>query len=739
MASKAANRRRGRANAQLKNPVNPWLLLAALLAILLIAFGLTAPLLPANPLNAYPALVFNETLGRVALPAMAILLVLSVAGVISVARNRQIVTSLQISLVICLVLAMAGLESSLALASGSSATGGGIIGSWLAQLAAGPLPPAAAAAAYALLALSLAAWSLASSEMARTQLGRLGAAGFTAGRVTERGLAVLGRWLGEKFESELDETVAEEPEAVTAKSIQPGEAYADPDGEIELLIKHPASPIESSSVVRLAELEEPAHAAGWRLPPTSLFDTPIQRERVSHEEITENAAIIERTLANFRVNVRVVEAIPGPVVTQYCISPAAGVRVTHITRHNDDLALALSARSVRTESPIPGRPYVGLEIPNRDPSVVTIRELLESNEFQTSSDPLTLVLGKDVADHSQVRSLARMPHLLIAGSTGAGKSVFINTLLLSLLCQYTPDELRIVLIDPKMVEMVPYNAVPHLLMPVVSTPSEAVPVLAWVQQEMTQRYRVLRDSGRRNVAAYNATADLAPDDRLPYLVVVVDEMADLMMTAPVEIEHSICRLAQMARAVGIHLVIATQRPSVDVITGLIKANFPSRVAFMVSSQVDSRTILDQAGAEKLMGRGDMLFTSAEHAKCVRVQGAFASDEEIAEVVKFWAGQGAGDHISEAEIADAAPAPSGQAEPETIFTEAVNIVTQFNYASPALLQRELKLNAAKAAELIQSLEEAGVVGPLEGEGVSRPFLGTGQSGQPTKSAVLTIEV
>ena len=692
-----------------------WFAIASAASTVLIIAALALPILPDHPLARFPADVFVLTLGRASVPAMLLLLLLSAAGTAAVILQRHLVGALQVSLALGLIVALATFEAVADLSSGGSGAGG-LVGNWFGGRLTALLPDVIAGPLTGLAALALAGGALLASTWARGQLGRLGALTIDAGRSAGQRSTSLADWLNARFGVKLDDGDFDPGEAEPIDAAPPA-APAETEDAPELVIKQPA--FEKQAVVA-ADTDSVDEQAGWVCPGPEQLEAPMRRERVSHGEITENASIIEKTLANFKVDVRVVEAIPGPVVTQYCIAPAAGVRVTHITRHADDLALALSARSVRIESPIPGRPFVGLEIPNRDPSVVTIRELLESPQFSDNPEPLKIALGKDVADHAQVRSLARMPHLLIAGSTGSGKSVFLNSLLVSLLSQYTPDDLRMVLIDPKMVELVPYNHVPHLLMPVVSTPAEAVPVLAWVQQEMTRRYRLLRDSGRRNIAAYNSDPDRPESERVPYLVVVVDEMADLMMTAPAEIEHSICRLAQLARAVGIHLVIATQRPSVDVITGLIKANVPSRVAFAVSSQVDSRTILDQSGAEKLMGRGDMLFNSVEHGKSVRVQGAFSSDDDITQIINFWANQGSSEHVSQEEISQA-PLVGTPVDDASLYHEAVNVVTQFNYASPALLQRELKLGAGKAADLIDKLAANGIIGPREGDSASRPVL------------------
>ena len=462
-----------------------------------------------------------------------------------------------------------------------------------------------------------------------------------------------------------------------------------------------------------AEGESETEDAGrWRLPPFDFLDQPNRSRGVTDEEIAENAAIIESTLASFNVEARVQEAIPGPVVTQYCVSPGSGVKVARITALANDLALALSAKSIRVEAPVPGRPFVGLEFPNRKPATVTLRELMESEEYQSMDSALRLLVGKTVADDAKIDTLSTMPHLLIAGSTGAGKSVFLNSVILSLLFQHHPDELRLILIDPKMVELVAFNDIPHLMMPVVVRPDEVVNVLAWASREMGLRYKTLSDTGYRNLQSYNQDAEAEGREKMPYIVVIVDELADLMMTASADVERHLCRLAQMARAVGIHLIIATQRPSVDVLTGLIKANFPTRVAFMVSSQVDSRTILDSAGAERLVGRGDMLYSSSESSRSVRLQGAYSSDSEIKKVVKFWAKQGDLARITPEEVAAAAEEPD-ESELE-LFEEAADIVRQHSFASAALLQRELQIGNKLARRLIEMLERQGLVGPpIEG--------------------------
>ena len=480
------------------------------------------------------------------------------------------------------------------------------------------------------------------------------------------------------------------------------------------LIKVKSPPVQPADEKQgTAEEESEAEDAGrWRLPPFDLLDQPNRSRGVTDDEIAENAAVIESTLASFNVEARVQEAIPGPVVTQYCVSPGSGVKVARITGLANDLALALSAKSIRVEAPVPGRPFVGLEFPNRKPSTVTLRELMESEEYQSMDAPLRLLVGKTVADDAKIDTLSTMPHLLIAGSTGAGKSVFLNSAILSLLFQHHPDELRLILIDPKMVELVAFNDIPHLMMPVVVRPDEVVDVLAWASREMGLRYKTLSEAGYRNLQSYNKDAETEGREKMPFIVIIVDELADLMMTASADVERHLCRLAQMARAVGIHLIIATQRPSVDVLTGLIKANFPTRIAFMVSSQVDSRTILDSAGAERLVGRGDMLYSSSESSRSVRLQGANSSDSEIKKVVKFWAKQGDLARLTPEEVAAAAEEPD-ESELE-LFEEAADIVRQHSFASAALLQRELQIGNKLARRLIEMLERQGLVGPpIEG--------------------------
>lgn len=477
-------------------------------------------------------------------------------------------------------------------------------------------------------------------------------------------------------------------------------------------------------------------AGEWRLPPLDLLEQAGEAE-ISQAEIRRRARIIESTLVSFNVQARVVEVNCGPTVTQFALQPGVGVKVSKITSLASDLALALAAPSIRIEAPVPGRPFVGIEIPNTAISLVSLREILESPTFQEHRGALKVALGRDVSGQPVVEDLTQMPHLLIAGTTGSGKSVCINAMVVSFLYQHSPDTLRFIMIDPKRVELSIFHDIPHLAFPVVTeingrragAPADevdALKALYWATQEMERRYRVFSREGFRNITGYNkaARAEVNPNlPPMPFIVIVVDELADLMMVAPEEVETMICRLAQLARATGIHLVLATQRPSVDVVTGLIKANFPSRVSFAVSTSVDSRVILDMAGAEQLLGRGDALYMAPEVAKPIRLQGSYVSDEEIERVVNFWKKQ---------KPKESSPPPvqlsmplSWREEPEEepedeLLPEAIALVRRHNRASAALLQRRLRVSYNRAARLIELLERKGIVGPEE-QGRSREVL------------------
>ncbi|MFY0542725.1 FtsK/SpoIIIE family DNA translocase [Brevibacillus sp. H7] len=424
---------------------------------------------------------------------------------------------------------------------------------------------------------------------------------------------------------------------------------------------------------------------------------------------TSNAAKLVQTLKSFGVSAIVSEVHRGPAVTRYEVQPATGVKVSRIVSLTDDLALALAAKDIRIEAPIPGKSAIGIEVPNSEVAVVSLREVLESPQYQDAPGKLTVALGRDISGEPIVADLTKMPHLLVAGATGSGKSVCINGLIMSILFKAKPDEVKLMMVDPKMVELNVYNGIPHLLAPVVTDPRRASVALKKVVAEMERRYTLFAKTGSRNIEMYNQQAQGSP---LPYIVVIVDELADLMMVAPGEVEDAICRLAQMARAAGIHLIIATQRPSVDVITGVIKANIPSRIAFGVSSMADSRTILDMGGAEKLLGRGDMLYLPMGASKPTRVQGAFVSDKEVEEVVRFVKEQQEVHYQEEMIPEEVGEEPQAVVDDE-LYDQAVQIVAEAQTASASLLQRRLRVGYTRAARLIDMMEAQGIVGPYEG--------------------------
>lgn len=497
----------------------------------------------------------------------------------------------------------------------------------------------------------------------------------------------------------------------------------------------------------------------WILPKASEILDVASTPAVSEEFIAQRARLIEETLASFNAPCQVVEISRGPVITLFGVEPLfietrsgrTRVRVSKIVSLADDLALALAAPRIRIQAPVPGQGYVGIEVPNEEMALVTLREVVESEVFQRGRTPLRLALGKDVAGHPVVTNLETLPHLLIAGTTGSGKSVCVNALLSCLLLHNTPDDLRLILIDPKRVELSGYNGIPHLLAPVVVEIERVVGALQWLTREMESRYYKFAEIGARNIADYNARMMAQGSKKLPFLLVVIDELADLMMIAPDETERTITRLAQLARATGIHLVIATQRPSVDVVTGLIKANFPARIAFAVASNTDSRVILDQPGAERLLGRGDMLFQAPDAAAPVRLQGVFVSDAEIQRLVEFWKRQveavspyAVPSSVS-TEQEDIAPSAGsiplkqlamfdeigGQSSRDPLYDEAVALVRQAGRCSVSMLQRKLRIGYTRAARLVDMMEEKGIVGPPDaGTGV-RAVLDYGPAAPPAE--------
>ena len=441
------------------------------------------------------------------------------------------------------------------------------------------------------------------------------------------------------------------------------------------------------------------------------------------QELMESADKLESTLESFGVDASVTRVTKGPSVTRFELQPSPGVKVSKIVNLSDDIALGLAATGVRIEAPIPGKAAVGIEVPNREQTPVFLREVLESDEFLNTNKKLAFSLGKDIGGKCVVGDLSKMPHTLIAGATGSGKSVCINTLIVSLLYKYSPDEVKLLMVDPKVVELSVYNGIPHLLVPVVTDPKKAAGALNWAVNEMTRRYKLFADSGARNIDSYNTLFEKGIiEEKLPYIVIIVDELADLMMVCPNDVEDYIGRLAQMARAAGMHLVIATQRPSVDVITGVIKANIPSRISFAVSSQIDSRTILDSGGAEKLLGKGDMLYYPVGSSKPLRVQGCFISEDEVERVVEFVKNEVEKVEYKEEIIehinneSDSSLNNIKDEDSDELIDDAINIVVEYGQASTSFLQRRLRIGFNRASRIMDELEERGVISKKDG---SRP--------------------
>lgn len=483
------------------------------------------------------------------------------------------------------------------------------------------------------------------------------------------------------------------------------------------------------------DIDTPLISGNYHYPPNSLLDKSIEQDSSEiAKELQTNGQMLVKTLEDFSVKTKIVDISRGPAVTRYELQPAAGVKISKITNLSDDIALNLAASGVRIEAPIPGKAAVGVEIPNKIINVVKMRELVSSQEFNFSKSKLTVILGKDITGAIRVTDLAKMPHLLIAGSTGSGKSVCINSFIISLLYKATPDEVKLLLVDPKVVELGIYNGIPHLLVPVVTDPRKAAGALNWAVMEMMKRYQTFAENNVRDLTSYNSmikeklkNKKISEEEKenlkpLPQIVIIIDELADLMMVAPNEVEDTICRLAQMARAAGMHLVIATQRPSVDVITGIIKANIPSRIALAVSSQIDSRTILDSSGAEKLLGRGDMLFAPIGAQKPIRVQGCFVTDKEIENVINFIKESSENNYdedimeeIEKNAVVDTKNTNSKQNfdDDDPMLKEAIQCVIEAGQASTSYLQRKLRLGYARAGRLMDQMEQRGIVGPPEG--------------------------
>jgi S-DNA-T family DNA segregation ATPase FtsK/SpoIIIE len=450
----------------------------------------------------------------------------------------------------------------------------------------------------------------------------------------------------------------------------------------------------------------------WEYPPLELLSESIGA-KAARGDIKQNAAIIENTLESFGIQAKVVEVNTGPAVTQYALEIALGTKLTKITSLANDIALALAAPTgtVRIEAPIPGKSLVGIEVPNITPEIVPLKSVLASQKMQKAKSKLALTLGLDVSGQAVTDDLGRLPHILMAGSTGSGKSVAINSFISTLLFRATPSEVKLILVDPKIVELSNWKGIPHLLTDVITDSEKVISALRWAISEMDKRYKLFAEVGARNIDMYN---EISGFQALPYIVIVIDELADIMLFAPVEVEDAITRLAQMSRAVGIHMILATQRPSVDVLTGLIKANIPCRMTFNVTSQVDSRVIIDQVGAEKLLGRGDMLYVPPDASKPQRIQGAFVSEPEINKLIEFLKKSGVEPQYTEEITAMPVAKMAGKTDGEDeLFEEAVKVITQYDRASASLLQRRLRIGYARAARLIDELESAGVVGNAEG--------------------------
>ena len=536
---------------------------------------------------------------------------------------------------------------------------------------------------------------------------------------------VIATYRGEDY-------IEEQPEEVDEFSVDV--EYTEPESivnETETEVAQTENEVKNETVdlktipegVSLNDI--PEDEEGYHFPPLDLLKEPVGSNVSAANDYEATGEQLVNILRSFGVETKIINISVGPAITRYELQPAAGVKISKITNLADDIAMNLATAGVRIEAPIPNKPAVGIEVPNRNTRVVTVREIIDSKAFTTAKSKLTVSMGKDIAGTPIVTDIAKMPHGLIAGATGSGKSVCINSIIVSILYNATPDEVKLLMIDPKVVELGVYNGIPHLLVPVVTDPRKAAGALGWAVTEMEKRYKMFAENDVRNLEGYNRLAE--KDDNLikmPQIVIIIDELADLMMTSPKEVEDSICRIAQKARAAGMHLLIATQRPSVDVITGIIKANIPSRIAFAVSSAVDSRTILDMGGAEKLMGKGDMLFNPVGAIKPRRIQGCFVSDDEVEAVVEYIKGIRTDEYDSDImeeierqaaanDVKGSKDSSSGSNDADPMLQAAIECVVENGQASTSLLQRRLKLGYARAARIMDEMAERGIVGPYEG--------------------------
>lgn len=483
--------------------------------------------------------------------------------------------------------------------------------------------------------------------------------------------------------------------------------------------------IETETVSIKNEIQNRHFVKGsYKIPPISMLSMPESREyRKQRADSRINANNLERTFEDFGIHAKVINSTTGPAITRFEVQPAPGVKVSRIINLADDIALSLAASKVRIEAPIPGKNAIGIEVPNKERMPVMLREVLDCSEFKNAPSKVSVALGKDIAGRNVIIDLSEMPHLLIAGTTGSGKSVCISTLILSILFKADPSEVKMIMIDPKLVELSCFNGIPHLHIPVVTDAKKAAGALNWALSEMTRRYQVFAEKGAKEITKYNDILTMLGEEKLPWIIVIIDELADLMMVAPREVEDAICRIAQMGRAAGIHLVVATQRPSVDVITGLIKANFPSRIALAVSSQTDSRTILDQGGAEKLLGKGDMLFHTISLPKPIRIQGAFVSDPEVEAVIEYIKSSSAPPKYDEEAIDTIQKLSEGKdskksedSDEDDLLKEAIMLCVEAGQASTSLLQRRFRIGYSRAARLMDEMEAMGIISAQDG---SRP--------------------
>lgn len=548
----------------------------------------------------------------------------------------------------------------------------------------------------------------------------------------EKQRKVVSAYYGETPESEPEKPAVPEPEEKTddiKPEIETALKAAKNEAEAEKRDIPPEKPAEPTKPAEFSVPEKDAEpkTEGYSYPPLTLLNKSKATDTAAlSAELDHTAEHLVETLKSFGVETRIVDISRGPTVTRYELQPCAGVKISKITNLADDIALNLATAGVRIEAPIPNKAAVGIEVPNKASAVVGVRGILESPAFINAKSKLTVALGRDIGGNVVVTDIAKMPHGLIAGATGSGKSVCINSIIISLLYKATPDEVKLLMIDPKVVELGIYNGIPHLLVPVVTDPRKAAGALGWSVTEMERRYKMFADRGVRDLAGYNKFVENLGDpevQKMPHIVIIIDELADLMMTAPNEVEDSINRIAAKARAAGMHLIIATQRPSVDVVTGVIKANIPTRIAFAVSSQIDSRTILDSAGAEKLLGRGDMLFSPVGSTKPNRIQGCFVSDEEVEAVVDYIKSDHTVDYDDDVMVEIERQAaiekkqktglPEDGPEGDPMLDEAIKVVVENGMASTSLLQRKLKLGYARAARIVDEMEQRGVVGPYEG--------------------------